>query len=57
MRKTRKPIKGLYDREMGCEETGDALPNERPQESAGNSAACGRALLAPPAVQWGTTDD
>lgn len=52
----RKPIKWPYEREMGCEETGDPLPNERPQESAGNSAAYGRARLVPPAAQWGTTD-
>lgn len=42
---------------MGCEEMGDLLPNGRPQESAGNSAAYERAQLAPPAALWGTTDD
>ncbi len=52
-----KPIKWPYEREMVCEECGDPLPNGRPQESAGNSAACGRAQRVPPAALWGTTDD
>ena len=42
---------------MGREEAGDPLPNGRPQESAGNLAAYGKAQPAPPAAQWGTTDD
>lgn len=53
----RKPIKWPYEGEMVCEESGDPLPNGRPRESAGNSAACGRAQLAPPAARGGTTDD
>lgn len=53
----KKKTKWSYEREMGCEGRGDHLPNERPQESAGSSAACGRAQLAPPVAQSGTTDD
>lgn len=49
----RKPIRRLYlyGREMDCEEEGNPLPNGKPQESAGNLAACGKGRLAPPAEQ------
>jgi len=56
-KKRRKPIKWPCEREMGCEEAGDPLPDGRIQESAGSSAACGRGPLALPAARWGTTDD